>query len=123
MPVNNLPAPAQEKLFTDIDRLSAPGSRVAVEVFGKDDQQRAFMDQQKQLRADRDQRGHDVSFDPYQLWYEDGDGPGCAEFFESRGWTVRTVDSHAEARRLGRPIPMPEGQLPLISGFLTAISG
>ena len=103
-----LPGQAQEAMFTAIDGLSAAGSRIAVEVFGVDEASRQEVEEQwRQRRAEREQRGEDVLFDPLELWYDDSDRPECAEWFTAHGWTTRSVDSRDEFERLGRPASLP----------------
>ena len=77
-----LPAAAQEALFIAIDALSAPGSRVAVENFGVDpDKRREAEERWAELKAKREARGQDTSFNPFDLWFEDGERPDCADWF------------------------------------------
>lgn len=103
-----LPGQAQEAMFTAIDGLSAAGSRIAVEVFGIDAAARQEVEEQwRQQRAEREQRGEDVLFDPLELWYDDSDRPECADWFTAHGWTTRAVDSRDEFERLGRPPSLP----------------
>ena len=103
-----LPGQAQEAMFTAIDGLSAAGSRIAVEVFGVDEASRQEVEEQwRQRRAEREERGEAVLFDPLELWYDDSDRPECAEWFTARGWTTRSVDSRDEFERLGRPASLP----------------
>lgn len=98
-----LPGQAQEAMFVAVDELSAPGSRIAVEVFGVDAQQRQEIRQRSaRLRAARAKRGEDVSFDPFTLWYDEGDRPDCAEWFAAHAWTTETVGRGEESARLGR---------------------
>ncbi|HTX97140.1 MAG TPA: SAM-dependent methyltransferase [Mycobacterium sp.] len=114
-----LPAAALEAMFASIDTLSSPGSRVAVEVFGlaADKRQEA---QQKwaELKAKREARGQDASFNPFDLWFDDGDRPDCADWFNAHGWTTQTVNARDEALRLGRA-PQSEDR-PFANSFLTA---
>jgi methyltransferase (TIGR00027 family) len=114
-----LPGWAQEAMFASIDELSAPGSRVAVEVFGGDpEQRREAREKWTRLRAAREKRGEDVSFDPYQLWFDEEDRPDCADWFSSHRWTTHTVDSREESARLGRA-PSTDDTRP-VNHFVTA---
>lgn len=98
-----LPAEAQESMFASVNELSGAGSRVAVEVFGVDEQQRKEIGERwAKLRAAREKRGEDVSFSPFELWFDHEGRSDPAEWFSSNGWTTQTVDSGAEATRLGR---------------------
>ncbi|OIN78639.1 SAM-dependent methyltransferase [Mycobacterium malmoense] len=114
-----LPAAAQEAMFASIDELSGPGSRVAVEIFGVDEEKRREAEQKwQELRAKREARGQDTSFNPFDLWFDDGDRADCADWFGGHGWTVRTVNAREEALRLGRA-PQPE-ERPFTNSFVTA---
>ncbi|WAJ45562.1 class I SAM-dependent methyltransferase [Mycobacterium sp. Aquia_216] len=114
-----LPAAAQEALFTSIDALSGSGSRVAVENFGVDaDRRREAEERWAELKAKRDARGQDTSFNPFDLWFEDEGRPDAGDWFSEQGWTVRTVDAREEATRLGRE-PHSEDR-PFTNTFVTA---
>ena len=114
-----LPAAAQEALFVAIDALSASGSQVSVENFGIDpDRRREAEERFAELRAKREARGEDTSFNPFDLWFEDGERPDCADWFAAHGWTTGAVDGHEEALRLGRP-SQPESR-PFVVSYVTA---
>lgn len=113
-----LPGAAQASLFAAIDALSAPGSRVAIENFGVDDERRREAQEElDELRAKRDARGEDTSFDPFGLWFEDEGRPDATEWFGARSWAVGEVDALEEAVRLGRP-PQSEGK-PFVHTYVT----
>jgi methyltransferase (TIGR00027 family) len=115
-----LPAAAQEALFASIDTLSGPGSRVAVENFGVDVEKRREAEQRwAELKAKREARGQDTSFNPFDLWFEDEGRPDCGDWFAAHGWTVSTVNAREEATRLGRE-PQNEDR-PFANTFVTAI--
>lgn len=114
-----LPAAAQEALFASIDALSGPGSRASVENFGTDPEKRREAEQRwAELKAKREARGQDTSFNPFDLWFEDEGRPACADWFAGHGWTVRTVNAREEATRLGRE-PQSEDR-PFVNNFVTA---
>jgi methyltransferase (TIGR00027 family) len=114
-----LPAAAQEALFASIDALSGSGSRVAVENFGVDADRRREAEQRwAELKAKRDARGQDTSFNPFDLWFEDEGRPDAGDWFSEHGWTVRTVDAREEATRLGRE-PHSDDR-PFTNSFVTA---
>ncbi|OBJ08532.1 class I SAM-dependent methyltransferase [Mycobacterium sp. 1465703.0] len=114
-----LPASAQEALFVSIDELSGPGSRVAVENFGIDAEQRREAEQKwQQRRAKREARGLDTSFNPFDLWFEDEGRPDCAEWFNAHGWTTTTVSARDEGLRVGRALE-PDAR-PFTNSFVTA---
>jgi methyltransferase (TIGR00027 family) len=114
-----LPGAAQEAMFASIDRLSGSGSRVAVEIFGVDAEKRREAEEKwQELRAKREARGEDTSFNPFDLWFDDEGRPDCADWFGAHGWTTRTVNAREEALRLGRA-PQSE-ERPFTNCFVTA---
>jgi methyltransferase (TIGR00027 family) len=114
-----LPAAAQEAMFASIDALSGPGSRLAVENFGVDAEKRREAEQKwQELKAKREARGQDTSFNPFDLWFEDEGRPDCADWFAARGWSTRTVTARDEGQRLGRE-PQTEDR-PFTNSFVTA---
>ena len=114
-----LPAAAQEAMFASIDELSGSGSRVAVEIFGVDEDKRREAEQKwQELRAKREARGEDTSFNPLDLWFDDGGRPDSAEWFGAHGWATRAVNAREEALRLGRA-PQSE-ERPFTNSFVTA---
>jgi methyltransferase (TIGR00027 family) len=117
-----LPGAAQEAMFAAIDRLSGPGSRIAIEVFGFDDERRQEVEEQwAKLRAAREKRGEDVSFDPMNLWYDNEGRPDTAEWFGAHGWTTQSVDGREESARLGRlTAATADDERPFFNSFVTA---
>jgi methyltransferase (TIGR00027 family) len=114
-----LPASAQEAMFASIDSLSGPGSRVAVENFGVDKEKRQEAEEKwNELKAKREARGEDTSFNPFDLWFEDEGRPECAEWFAAHSWAAQTVNAREEAGRLGRA-PQSE-ERPFVNSFVTA---
>jgi methyltransferase (TIGR00027 family) len=114
-----LPAAAQEAMFDSIDTLSGSGSRVAVEIFGVDQAKRREAEEKwQQLRAKREARGQDTSFNPFDLWFDDEGRPEPADWFGAHGWSTRTVNAREEALRLGRA-PQSE-ERPFANSFVTA---
>ncbi|GBG37914.1 class I SAM-dependent methyltransferase [Mycobacterium montefiorense] len=114
-----LPAAAQETMFASIDALSGPGSQVAVENFGVDvDKRQQAEARWAELKAKREARGQDTSFNPFDLWFEDEGRPDCGDWFAAHGWTVQTVNAREEATRLGRE-PQNEDR-PFANSFVTA---
>ena len=100
-----LPAAAEESMFASVDRLSAPGSRIAVEIFGTDDERRREAQVKwEELRAKRAARGQDTSFNPFDLWFNEEGRPDCADWFTAHDWSTRTVHARDEALRLGRAL-------------------
>jgi methyltransferase (TIGR00027 family) len=114
-----LPAAAQEAMFASIGTLSGSGSRVAVEIFGVDQEKRREAEEKwQELRAKRQARGQDTSFNPFDLWFEDEGRSDPADWFAAHGWTARTVGARDEGLRLGRA-PQSE-ERPFINSFVTA---
>jgi methyltransferase (TIGR00027 family) len=114
-----LPGSAQEAMFASIATLSGSGSRVAVEIFAVDEEQRREAEEKwAQLRAKRGARGEDTSFNPFDLWFDDEGRPDCADWFAAHGWTTRAVNAREEALRLGRA-PQSE-ERPFANSFVTA---
>jgi methyltransferase (TIGR00027 family) len=114
-----LPAAAQEAMFTSIDSLSGSGSRLAVENFGVDAENRREAEEKwAELRAKREARGQDTSFNPFDLWFEDEGRPDCGDWFAAHGWTTRTANAREEAARLGRE-PQSDDR-PFTNSFVTA---
>ncbi len=113
-----LPAAAQEALFVSIDALSGSGSQVAVENFGVDADKRHEAEQRwARLKAKREARGQDTSFNPFDLWFEQEGRPECDAWFTGRGWTTRTTIARDEAARFGRVTP---DDRPFTNSFVTA---
>jgi methyltransferase (TIGR00027 family) len=114
-----LPAAAQEAMFASIDALSGPGSRVSVENFGVDaDKRREAEARWAELKAKREARGQDTSFNPFDLWFEDGDRPECGDWFAGHGWAIDIISARDEATRLGRE-PVSDDR-PFANTFVTA---
>ncbi|TFV57599.1 class I SAM-dependent methyltransferase [Mycobacterium sp. PS03-16] len=97
-----LPADAQDRLFTQITELSAPGSRVAAETAGMhtDDERRRQMRERFERIAEK--FGLGSSIDIMELIYEDPDRADVAEWLGAHGWSANAVRSQEEMRRLGR---------------------
>jgi methyltransferase (TIGR00027 family) len=118
-----LPGPAQEAMFAAIDRLSASGSRIAIEVFGiaGDDWQEARQ-RWAETKAERESRGETVAFDPFTLWYDNEGRPDSAEWLHAHGWAVQSMDGRDESVRLGRPPVIPPPDAPrFVNTFITAL--
>jgi methyltransferase (TIGR00027 family) len=114
-----LPAAAREAMFASIDKLSGSDSRIAVEIFGVDEEKRhEAQEKWEKLRAKRAARGQDTSFNPFDLWFDHEGRPEAADWFAAHGWTTRTVNAREEALRLGRA-PQSE-ERPFTNSFVTA---
>jgi methyltransferase (TIGR00027 family) len=93
-----LPSDAQDRLFETVTALSAPGSRLAVEVFGMNTNGNT-----RRWRRMRERLGLDVNVEA--LTYHEPDRSDAAEWLARHGWRVRDVDNRDEMARLGRPVP------------------
>lgn len=92
-----LPSDAQDRLFAMFTDLSAPGSRVAIEVFGLNTNGNT-----QRWRRMRERLGLDVNVQA--LTYHEPDRSDAAEWLTALGWQVRGVDNREEMARLGRPV-------------------
>ena len=93
-----LPGSAQEAMFASIDTLSGSGSWVAVEIFGVDDEKRREAQEQwAQLKAKREARGEDTSFNPFDLWFDDEGRPEPARLV----CRARLDHQHSQCARRG----------------------
>ena len=70
------------------------------------------------VRAKREARGQDTSFNPFELWIDDEGRPESADWFGAHRWTSRAVCVRDEGLRLGRA-PQPE-ERPFTNSFVTA---
>ena len=93
-----LPSDAQDRLFEMFTALSAPGSQVAIEVFGMNSRSNS----QRWLRM-RERLGLDVNVQA--LTYHEPDRTDAAQWLTDHGWRVEAVDNRDEMARLGRPVP------------------
>jgi methyltransferase (TIGR00027 family) len=93
-----LPRDAQDRLFEMFTALSAPGSQVAVEVFGGN----SNANTQRLLRM-RERLGLDVNIQA--LTYPELNRSDPAQWLADHGWQVHGVNKHEEMARLGRPVP------------------
>jgi methyltransferase (TIGR00027 family) len=95
-----LPATAQDQLFTGIDALAGPGSRVAVEDGAPmpRDEFAAAVEEERAARAAGDQRLF------FQLVYNEQHAP-AEQWFGERGWTAVATPLADYLRQVGRPVP------------------
>lgn len=93
-----LPSDAQDRLFEKFTALSAPGSRVAIEVFGANSSSNTHRWQRM-----RERLGLDVNVQA--LTFHEPDRSDAAEWLADHGWQVTLVDNREEMARLGRPVP------------------
>jgi methyltransferase (TIGR00027 family) len=109
---------AQHDLFSQLDALSAPGSRVGAEDYSGVGLKQAIEREGGEARPEGSS-GLDLG----DLWNEDAEAD-CASWFAERGWHTETLDSRRESERLGRPVPsLIRGGDPVYSTFVTATKG
>ncbi|MGB0437884.1 MAG: SAM-dependent methyltransferase, partial [Mycobacterium sp.] len=112
-----LPADAQDRLFTQIDELSAPGSRVAAETMRVQAEER-----RERIRKRFVEVAAQVGVEPIditELTYEDPDRADVAGWLSDHGWRSETVASNEEMRRLGRMVEIPDSGDESFSTFVT----
>ncbi len=93
-----LSSDAQDRLFEMFTALSAPGSHVAVEVFGMNSNGNT-----QRWRRMRERLGLDVNVEA--LTYHEPDRSDAAQWLAGHGWQVHAVNNRQEMARLGRPVP------------------
>ncbi|GAA1649434.1 putative S-adenosyl-L-methionine-dependent methyltransferase [Mycolicibacterium murale] len=115
-----LPADAQDRLFTQIGELSAPGSRIAAETM------RTLADHRREQIRERfaavaAKLGMPEMPDVAELTYDDPDRADLAQWLDAHGWRSRAVDSQDEMRRLDRWIDVAlRSDTDSFSSFVTA---
>jgi methyltransferase (TIGR00027 family) len=101
-----LPGEAEERLFSDIDALSAPGSRACIEDFTFDEAAREAYEKRRVKTDELRQRlGDENVFDPGDLWYTEDERRDPAAWFDSHSWRVEAVSGSEYLTQVGRPLP------------------
>jgi methyltransferase (TIGR00027 family) len=114
-----LPADAQDRLFTLITELSAPGSRIAAEAVGvSSDERRAQM--QERFDTIANELGIVREIDVQELMYNDPDRADVAEWLNAHGWRASAVTAQDEMRRLGRFVELADADDDAFATFATA---
>ena len=108
-----LPAPAQEQLFSCIDALSGPGSRVAV-----DETPPMPSDALEARRAEERAAGELLYF---TLIYNEQHAP-LHEWFSARGWSADPTRLVEYLRQVGRPLPPADSEAGLMVGSLSLVT-
>ena len=93
-----LPSDAQDRLFEMFTALSAPGSQVAVEVFGMNSRANS-----QRWQRMRERLGLDVNVQA--LTYHEPDRSDATQWLAEHGWQVHGVNNREEMARLGRAVP------------------
>jgi methyltransferase (TIGR00027 family) len=100
-----LPAAGQDLLFERIDELSAAGSRVAVESFGKGFFDKDYLaSRREQIRRLREEAGEDPDAnapDTEDLWYLE-DRTDVADWLTGHGWQVSAIEARELMTRYNR---------------------
>jgi methyltransferase (TIGR00027 family) len=96
-----LPADAQDRLFTHISELSAPGSRIAVETAANhaNERRQEMRDRLERVAA---QLGIERTVDIQDLIYHDDDRAVVVDWLNEHGWRATAQNSEDEMRRLDR---------------------
>jgi len=112
-----LPADAQDRLFTQVTELSAPGSRVAAEAMGihAEDRRERMRERFASLTAQFGVQPMDIT----ELTYEDPDRADVAEWLAEHGWRSGAQSSNDEMRRLGRFVEIVDSDGQSFSTFVT----
>lgn len=112
-----LPADAQDRLFTQVTELSAPGSRVAAETMGihAEDRRERMRERFASLTAQFGVQPMDIT----ELTYEDPDRADVAEWLAEHGWRSGALSSNDEMRRLGRFVEIADSDGQSFSTFVT----
>lgn len=114
-----LPADAQDRLFSLVTELSAPGSRIAAEAVGaRSDERREQM--QARFKKIADELGIEREIDVQQLMYNDPDRANVADWLNAHGWRAKAVTSQDEMRRLGRFVELADAEDDRFATFATA---
>jgi methyltransferase (TIGR00027 family) len=114
-----LPADAQDRLFSLVTELSAPGSRIAAEAVGaRSDERREQM--QGRFKKIADELGIEREIDVQQLMYNDPDRANVADWLNAHGWRAKAVSSQDEMRRLGRFVELADAEDDRFATFATA---
>jgi methyltransferase (TIGR00027 family) len=101
-----LPGEAEDRLFTDIDALSAPGSRVCIEDFTFDDAAREAYEKRRAKTDELRRRlGDENVFDPGDLWYTEDERCDPAAWFDTHSWRVEALAGRDYLTQVGRPLP------------------
>jgi methyltransferase (TIGR00027 family) len=98
-----LPAAAQDQLFTGIDALAGPASRLAVEDGAPMPPDEFAAAVEAERNAGEDQRVF------HQLVYNERCAP-ADQWFGERGWTAVATPLADYLRGLGRPVPGPDSE-------------
>ena len=114
-----LPADAQNQLFDNITRLSAAGSRIAVETAGRHASDRRT-EMRERFERIRTQLGLSQTVDVSDLIYDDPDRADVDAWLNDHGWRATAAHALEVQRRLGRPVGFDIDDPDMFSTFVTA---
>lgn len=110
-----LPAAAQEQLFSGIDALAAPGSRLALEE-GRPMDPAAFKKKVSEAGSSTDMRGQ-----WWQLVYNEQCAP-ADEWFSRRGWSAEATPLAGYLCSLNRPVPAGDIEVANMISSITLVT-
>lgn len=114
-----LPADAQDRLFEQITKLSAAGSRVSVETVGSHASERRD-EMRERFQRVSDHLGIPHTVDVRELTYDDPDRADVADWLNSHGWRAAAEPSQDVQRRLGRHVALQTADDDAFATFVTA---
>ena len=97
-----LPAEAQDKLFTQIGELSAPGSRVSAETAPAHADERRQQMRERFKKVSEELGLEQQSVDVGELMYRDEHRADVTDWLNNHGWRATAQASADEMQRLGR---------------------
>lgn len=116
-----LPADAQDRLFENIDALSAPGSRVSAETVANHPQERQARLKERLERLSTQLDLEQPPIDIASLVYTDPDRADVVEWLTAHGWTATGHKSSQVMQGLGRWENIPDaGDEDSFSTFVVA---
>ena len=110
-----LPGAAQEQLFTGIDAMTCPGSRLAVEE-GRPMDRDAFTAKVREAEAAGDMRGQ-----WWQLVYNEQCAP-AAQWFSQRGWSAEATALTDYLESVGRAVPSEDTDVTTMIDSITLVN-
>ncbi|QUR69517.1 class I SAM-dependent methyltransferase [Mycobacterium spongiae] len=96
-----LPADAQDRLFTQVGSLSAPGSRIAAETSPLHAEERRE-EMRARFKKVAEVLGYEQTVDVQELIYHDEDRAAVGDWLNNHGWRATAQSAQDEMRRVGR---------------------
>lgn len=110
-----LPAAAVDQLYTDIEQVSAPGSRVAIE------QMEQLSEAAAAVFTGNPDDSDETRTEWFQLIYND-QRTDAAQWFADHGWHADHIDLSDYIRTQGRSLPDPAPGTPQISDLVSLVT-